>query len=1061
MAAEAATGPSTPTGRVGAGAGATVGKWRRPGPRGRGWFRRGRGALRRRERGRVRSGQRGRRRDRRRRQCRRRLDRAARRARVPDRRAVRRGGRPGAGRQHDARGGRHRRRRATSWPASASPRARTTAWPAPCARRTPGSTAISPSRCRRAVPRRTSTGCEPWPPTWWPRRFASRPGSIAGFWQPSVFGVGIRRRHPAGEWRVTRLVLRIVASGAVGGRDSRRGRERSCGLRAVQARGRAHAGRVRRRPRRRGPALRRRGSGRAGGPEGRAVRRSGGPAAHAAHRRHRSHARRRVHRQRREVPSAGQPRPAAGRDRGVRAVARPPARADPAPRDRHARQLRDEAAARHEGRHHEAAGQGVRVRARRASRPRCSRRSTRRRCCGRAGRRWPSRVPTSCASSGHSRVRPARRVQRARRSRQSDDPDRLCRRRPARSRPRSASCSWRGDLVLLVGELGAGKTAFAQGLARGLGIEEPVTSPTFTIVQEYEGRLRLAHVDVYRLDRVQELYDLGFDELIDDDRVTVVEWGDLVAQALPADHLRGSDRARIRRYRTRAGALVPRPLAGPPRRKSSRRCTARGGRLMLLLGIETATRRVGVVLASEEGMLGARRARRPRRRRRAPSRRAARTRDRVLLRAARRLARPRVGDRGRDRAGHVHRAPGRRDHGEGAGAGAARPDDPRAEPRPARLPAAPRARASSCPPSTRGATSCTSRSTAPCRAACSAPSPYEVGTPHDLVAELEASGEEALLVRRRRAALRVGVPTTSSTSSWPGRRTRRRASRRSPSWRSPAISAKNSVLPTRCCRCTCARATPSSPGTERAADVATARQPVEPLEVHVTPMRRRHLRAVLRNREPGVPDAVDARAVRERARAALDARVTSSRASGREVIGYAGLMMSLGDGHVTTIAVDPEWQRHGDRHAAAARARPRGHRARRDRAHARGAAVAPGAQQLYQRFGFAAVGVRKGYYADTGEDALIMWAHEVDSPTTRRCSIVSSAACPARPCSSVRRAGDACGSSGSRRRATRPRRRSSTTGATCCRRSCRARWTSTRASAASCPRSRAARTSSS
>lgn len=93
-----------------------------------------------------------------------------------------------------------------------------------------------------------------------------------------------------------------------------------------------------------------------------------------------------------------------------------------------------------------------------------------------------------------------------------------------------------GDVIVLAGELGAGKTTFAQGLAAGLGVTEPVTSPTFTIVQEYGGRIRVAHVDVYRLDRVQELHDLGFEELLDGDRVTLVEWGDLVEQVIPVEH---------------------------------------------------------------------------------------------------------------------------------------------------------------------------------------------------------------------------------------------------------------------------------------------------------------------------------------------------------------------------------------------------------------------------------------------------------------------------------------------------------------------------------------------
>jgi len=93
-----------------------------------------------------------------------------------------------------------------------------------------------------------------------------------------------------------------------------------------------------------------------------------------------------------------------------------------------------------------------------------------------------------------------------------------------------------GDVILLAGDLGAGKTVFARGLASGLGVDEPVVSPTFTLAREYRGRFRIVHADVYRLDRVRELEDLGFDDA-DDGTVVIVEWGDVVSGAFGVDRL--------------------------------------------------------------------------------------------------------------------------------------------------------------------------------------------------------------------------------------------------------------------------------------------------------------------------------------------------------------------------------------------------------------------------------------------------------------------------------------------------------------------------------------------
>ena len=90
-----------------------------------------------------------------------------------------------------------------------------------------------------------------------------------------------------------------------------------------------------------------------------------------------------------------------------------------------------------------------------------------------------------------------------------------------------------GDVIAYVGGLGAGKTAFTRGLARGLGIREPVTSPTYTIVNEYlSGRLPLFHFDMYRLGCADDLFDIGWEDYLERGGVCAVEWSENVAEAM-------------------------------------------------------------------------------------------------------------------------------------------------------------------------------------------------------------------------------------------------------------------------------------------------------------------------------------------------------------------------------------------------------------------------------------------------------------------------------------------------------------------------------------------------
>lgn len=93
----------------------------------------------------------------------------------------------------------------------------------------------------------------------------------------------------------------------------------------------------------------------------------------------------------------------------------------------------------------------------------------------------------------------------------------------------------RGSVIAFEGDLGAGKTAFVRGLARGLGIRSDVSSPTFAIVNEYEGDIPLFHFDMYRIETLGELYSIGFFEYLERDGICALEWSENVYSALPED----------------------------------------------------------------------------------------------------------------------------------------------------------------------------------------------------------------------------------------------------------------------------------------------------------------------------------------------------------------------------------------------------------------------------------------------------------------------------------------------------------------------------------------------
>lgn len=94
-----------------------------------------------------------------------------------------------------------------------------------------------------------------------------------------------------------------------------------------------------------------------------------------------------------------------------------------------------------------------------------------------------------------------------------------------------------GDIVCLNGDLGAGKTTLTKSIGLGLGVDDYITSPTFALINEYEGRVPVYHFDVYRLENVEELYDLGFDEYFYGRGVSIIEWADKIEKLIPKERI--------------------------------------------------------------------------------------------------------------------------------------------------------------------------------------------------------------------------------------------------------------------------------------------------------------------------------------------------------------------------------------------------------------------------------------------------------------------------------------------------------------------------------------------